>query len=114
MVVDGYYRIGLFLAKRTYHVVGAFLHFGVGALHGIQLDAAAVSSGIYGRNGASAQTDAIIVSADDHHLVSCFGFTLQAVALCAVAHTAGQHDDLVVSIRFVILFVFKSQHGTAD
>ena len=47
MVVDGYHRIVVFFAEGTYHVVGTFLHFCIGALYGVQLNTATVASGIY-------------------------------------------------------------------
>ena len=46
VVVDRHYGVYFFFAEGAHHVVGAFLHFGVGTLYGIQLDAAAVTSGI--------------------------------------------------------------------
>ncbi len=114
VVVDGNHRIGLFLTKCAYHVVGAFLHFSVGALHGIQLDATAVASGIYGRYGAAAQTDAVIVSTDDNHLVAGFRGTFQTVALGAVAYASGKHNHLVVAVNFFFFFMFESKYGTAN
>ena len=48
VVVDGNHRVGVFFAKRTYYVVSTFLHLCIGTLYGIQLDAAAVASRIYG------------------------------------------------------------------
>ena len=114
VVVDGDNRIGLFLTKCAYHVVGAFLHFGVGALHGIQLDATAVASGIYGRYGAAAQTDAVIVSTDNNHFVSGFRCTFQTVTLGTVAYASSKHNHFVVTIDFIIFLMFESEHGTAD
>ena len=114
VVVDGNQRIGLFLTKCAYHVVGAFLHFGVGALYSIQLDATAVASGIYGRYGAAAQTDAIIVSTDDDYFVSCFRSTLQKKKLGTEAYTSGNHNHFVIAINFFFFFMFESEHGTAD
>ena len=48
MVMDGDHRIGIFFTKCAYYVVGAFLHLRIGALYGIQLDAAAVTPRIHG------------------------------------------------------------------
>ena len=114
VVVDGNHRIGLFLTKCAYHVVDAFLHFGVGALYSIQLDATAVASGIYGRYGAAAQTDAIIVSTDDNHFVAGFRCTFQTVTLGTVAYASGKHNHFVVTIDFIFFLMFESEHGTAD
>ena len=46
VVVDGHYRVDVFFAEGAHQVVGTFLHFGVGALYGVQLDAAGVASRI--------------------------------------------------------------------
>ena len=50
VVVDRHNRVGLFFAKRTHQIVGTFLHFGIGALHGIELDAARIATGVDARH----------------------------------------------------------------
>ena len=47
VVVDADHGIGVFLAEGAHQVVGTLLHFGVGALDGIQLDAVRVAAGVY-------------------------------------------------------------------
>ena len=98
VVVDGDDGVHLLLAEGAHQVVGALLHLGVGALHGVQLDAVAVAAGVDARHRAAAEADAVVVAADDDHLVALLGLLLQAVALCAVAHAAGEHDHLVVGV----------------
>ena len=31
-----------------------------------------------------------------------------------VSHTAGKHDDFVVTVNLIFLFVFKGEYGTAN
>ena len=114
VVVDGYHGVHLFLAEGAHHVVGTLLHLGVGALDGVQLDAAAIASCVNGRYGAAAQTDAVVVTAHYDDLVAGFGLALEAIALGAVTHASGQHDDFVVAVDFVFLLVLEGQHRTAD
>ena len=98
VVVDGDHGIHVFFDQGAHQIVGAFLHFGVGSLHGIQLDAAGVAAGVHARHRAAAQSDAVVVAAHDHNFVTRPGLFLQAVALFAIAHAACQHDDFVVAI----------------
>ncbi|CCX63388.1 putative uncharacterized protein [Bacteroides sp. CAG:598] len=114
VVVDGNDGVYLFLAEGAHHVVGTLLHFGVGALDGVQFDAATVSSRIDRRYRSAAQTDAIVVATHYDDLVACFGFALEAIALGTVTYASGQHDDLVVAVNFFFLFMLEGQHRTAD
>ena len=114
VVMDRYYRVFVFFAKGTNHIVGAFLHFRVGALYGIQFDTAAVTACIYRRNRTAAQSDTVIVTADHYYFVSGFRLSFQAVALCAVTYASGKHDYFVVTISFIVFRMFKSQYRTAD
>jgi hypothetical protein len=47
VVVDRYDRIVLAFGKCTDDIRYAFLHFGIGALHGVKLDRVAVLAGRY-------------------------------------------------------------------
>ena len=120
VVVNAHYGVVIFFAECTHQVVGAFLHFGVCALNGIQLNAIAVAAGIYRRHRASTQTNAIVVATDNHHLIAFLGLFLQAVALGTIAHAACQHDHLVVGILSPTcclrgsLLMLESEYGTAD
>ena len=114
VVVNGHYRVLVFLAKGTYHIVGTFLHFCVGTLYGIQFDTATVTACIYRRYRAATQSDTVIVSTDYDYFIAGFGLSFQAVALCAVAYTACQHDYFVVAVYFIVFLVFESQYRTAD
>ena len=114
VVMDADHGVDILLAEGAYQVIGALLHFRVSTLYGIQLDTAGVASCLDGRDGAAAQSDAIVVAADDHDFVSLARFALQAVAPCAVAYTAGQHDDLVIGILLAVFGMFECQYGTGD
>ena len=98
VIVDGDYRVDVFLDEGTHEVIGTLLHLRVGALHSVELDAVAVSAGIYRRNATATETDAIVVTADDDDVVAGLWLLLQAVTFLAVAHAAGEHDHLVVAI----------------
>ncbi len=114
VVVDGNDGVGVFFHQGTHQVVGSLLHLRVGTLHGIQLDAVAIATGIYRRHAAATQSDAIVVATDDDDLVTFLRFFLQAVALLAVADAACQHDHLVVGILRTLVLTFIREHGTAD
>ena len=114
MVVDAHNGVDLFFAEGAHEVVGALLHFGVSALYGIEFDAAAVASRFYRRYATATEADAIVVATDHHDLVALLRLTLQAVALCAVAHTTSQHDDLVVGILLAVLLVLERKYRTRD
>ena len=115
VVVDTYHRIVVFLAECPYEVVCALLHLRVGSLHGVELDAVAVSSGVHRRYRAAAESDAVVVATDHHYLVALLRLFLQAVALGAVTHTSCKHYHLVVCIFCVaLLLMFESEHRTAD
>ena len=129
VVVDGDDGVDILLTERTHEVVGTLLHLRVGTLHGIQLDAVAVATRVDRRHRAAAQTDAVVVATDHHHLVALLRLLLQTVALGAIAHTASQHDDFVVSVfswrvgRLVTLstcrlvhslLMLEGEHRTAD
>ena len=47
VIVDRYNRIVVFLAEGTNHIVGSFLHLGIGALNSIQLYTIAITACIY-------------------------------------------------------------------
>ena len=114
VVVYGDDGVRILFAQGTHDVVGAFLHFRIGALHGVQLDAGGVAACVHGRHRPATEADAVVVTAHDHDFVTCFGSAFQAVALCAVAHAAGEHDDLVIAIEHIFFFVFKCQDRAAD
>ena len=114
VVVDADNRVDIFLAQGAHKVVCTLLHLGVGTLHGVKLDAVAVTAGINRRHAAAAETDAVVVAADNHDLVALLRLLLQAVALRAVADASGKHDNLVVSVLLVAFLVFESKHGTRD
>ena len=116
VVVDGDYGVALLFAEGAHHVVGTLLHLRIGALHGVQLNAAAVATGVNRRYRATAQADAVVVTAQYHHLFASLGCALQAVAARAVAHATGQHDDFIVAIkRFIgVLLVLEGEHRATD
>ena len=98
------------------------MHFGVGALYGVKLNTVRITARIYRRNRTAAQSDAVVVAANHHHLVAFLRFAFQTIALCAVTHTACQHDDLIVSVeRFVgrvacfgLLLMLEGKNRTRD
>ena len=114
VVMNRNHRIHLFFAKSAYDVVGTFLHFCIGTLHGVQLDTAAVTTGINRRYGTATQSDTVVVTTDYYHFVSSFRCAFQAVTLCTVTNTTGKHDYFVVTINFFVFRMFESQYRTAD
>ena len=101
VVVNGCYGVGVVLHQGAHQVVGAFLHLGVGTLHGVELHGCAIAACVDRRHRATAQSDAVVVATHHYDILAHLGLLLQAVALLAVAHATGQHDHLVVSIHGV-------------
>ena len=115
MVVDTHDRIHIFLAEGTHQVVGTLLHLRVSTLNGIQLNTIAVATCIDGRHRTATESDAVVITTDDDHLITLLGLLLQTVALGTITHTTSQHDDLVVSVFCIIGFLMlEGQYGTAD
>ena len=114
MVVDADDGVHILLTQRAHEVVGALLHLGVGALHGVEFYAAAVAPRIDGAHGTAAEAYAVVVAAHDHNLVALGGCAFEAVAARAVAHASGQHDDLVVAILLAVLLVLEGEHRAGD
>ena len=114
VVVDADYGIDVFFAKGTYQVVGALLHLGVGALHGVEFNAAGVFAGVHARDATSAEADAVVVAADHNYLVALAGLFFQAVATGAVAYAAGKHDDFVVAVFLSVFLVLEGEHRAGN
>ena len=116
VVVDGDDGVFVFFAECAYDVVRALLHFRIGALHGVQFNAAAVASRLDGTYRAAAQADAVVLATHDDHLVARLRLALEAVTLRTISYTACKHDDLIVGIAFASshLVVLKCQDRTAD
>ena len=131
MVMNRRHRVVVGFHQGTHEVVSTFLHLRVGTLHGIELHGCAVTAGVYRRDGAAPETDAIVVTTDNDDVFAFLRLFLQAVAFLAVAHAAGEHDDLVVAVDLIgsldVLLaafndggiacrglIFEGEHGTSD
>ena len=97
MVVYRHNGVYIFFAEGTYQVIRTFLHFGVGTLHSIQLNATAVTTSVYRAYRATTQTNAVVVATYHYNLVALFGGTLQAVAFGAIAHTTRMAKSMVTT-----------------
>ena len=113
MVMDAADGVAVALSHRTDDVAHALLHFGVGTLHGVQLDGVAVLARIDTRHGAATHTDAVVVATQHDDDVALFGFQLLGILHLGEADAAGQHDDLVVAKGFLFA-MFESQQTTVD
>ena len=114
MVVNGDNGILVFFNQCTHEVVGALLHFRIGTLHSIQLNAIAIATRVDRRHRSATESDAIVVATDNHHLISFLRFLLQAVALLAIAHAACQHNHLIISVLLLTLLMFEGKHRARD
>ncbi len=114
VVVNTYHWVLVVLHEGTNQVVGTLLHLWVGTLNGVQLDAVAVATCIYGRNRTTTETDAIVVTTYYDNLVALLWLTLLIVTLLAIAYATSEHDNLVVSIFLTILLVLEGKHRTSD
>ena len=107
VVVDADAGVVFHLGEGTHHVADAFLHLGVGALHGVELYGIVIFAGLYGGYGAAAHTDAVVVAAHYHYFHSGFGLTLDGVFQRAGTYAAGQHDNLVIGQDAVVFLMLE-------
>ena len=114
VVVDRNHWIHILLAQGANEVVCTLLHLGVSTLNGVQLDAVRVATCVNRRYRATAQADAVVVATYNDNLVALLWFLLQAVALCAVAYAACEHDYLVVSVLLGAFLMLEGEHRTGD
>ena len=114
MVVNADNGVRIFLTQGAHKVVGTLLHLGICTLNGVQFYAVRVPSGVNRRHAAASEANPVVVTADNHNLVSFLRFLLQAVALRAVAHSSGKHYHLVVCVLLVAFLVFEGQHRAAN
>ena len=114
VVVDRNHRVHILFAQGANEVVCTLLHLGVGTLHSVQLDAVAVATCVNRRYRTATQADAIVVAPYNDNLVALLRLLLQAVALCAVAYAAGEHDYLVVSVLLCAFLMLEGEHRTGD
>ena len=114
MVVHGDDRVVVAFGEGAEGVKDTLLHFRVGALHGIQLNGILEFAGSHRGDCATPHADAVVVAAQQDDLVALDRLILHAVAAVTETDTPGEHDDLVVSVFFVILEVFESEHRSRD
>ena len=114
MIVDADNGIHFLLAKSTHQIVGSFLHFGIGTLYCIQLDATRIAACLHAGNAAATKSDAIVITAHDHNLIAFLRLFLQAIALRAITYATSQHDDFVVGILFLTFLMLESEDRSAD
>ena len=100
--------------KSTNHIRNAFLHFRVGALHGIELYGIVVLAGVNRRYGTTTHTNAIVVATHKHHFFVRFGSALYGIALVGETYATGEHNHLVVSKLFFAFLVFESEKRATD
>ncbi len=113
VVVDGDDGVGVALDQGAYGVQDALLHLRVGALDGVELNLVAIFAGVDARDGAAAHADAVVVAAEQDHVLAFRGGLLEGVAPLGEAHAAGHHDDLVVGQRAPALLVLVGQERAA-
>ena len=114
VVVDRHYGVVFFFAKRTHEVGCTLLHLGIRTLHSVEFDARVITSGVYRRNRATTQTDAVVVTTDDNDFVAFLGSAFEAVALCAITHATSEHNHLVEGIVHAVFCVLEGEHRTCD
>ena len=109
VVVDRDNRVVFAFAHGANHICNTFLHFGVGALHGIKLYAVVVLPGVHRRHSAATHTDAVVVAAHEHHFLPRLRSAFDGIAACCVSYTAGEHNHLVIAILHSVFFVLESE-----
>ena len=114
VVVNRNNRVFSLLRSGPDRIVGSFLHFGVRTLHGIQFDRTGILARGHRRNGTAAHTDAVVVTAQQHHFVARLRFVLDTVLLTAITDTASLHDHLVEAELLPVFEMLERLHTTAD
>ena len=114
VIVYGDNRVLIGFGQSPDYIGHPFLHFRVGSLHCVQFYSVGEFPCVHRRNCSSAHPDAVIVSTQHYYFLSCMGSFFQRIFFVGIAHSSGQHDDLVVGVFFLILFVFEGQQRSAD
>ena len=118
VVMDRYDGIMLGFNQATDGIGGSFLHFWVGALHGIELNTRAKRPRISRRNGRSAHANSIIFAAQNDHFIALGWFLFFGLAGFAITHATSQHNHFIEAqfTAFIagIFLVFKSQNRACN
>ena len=114
VIVNGYHGILPALGQCPDGIVDAFLHFGIGPLHRIELNGVPVFPSCHGRNRSASHAYSVIVPAQEYDLVSFPRFSFQGILHTGKANASCQHDDLVVSQPLTVSHMFKTQKRSAD
>ncbi len=112
--MDGHNRVLLALRHRPDGVAHPLLHLRVRALHRVQLDGTRVHPGVHRRHGSAAHPDAVIVPAQQHHLLARFHLSLHRLRPVAETDASRLHDDLVIPVGLPVLLMLERQHRTAN
>ena len=110
VVVDRDDGVGLVFGKRADDIGHTLLHFGVGTLHGVEFDGACILAGVDAAHCATAHADAVVVATHHYYFFTSLRSALDGVALVGKAHTACEHDDLVVGKLLLALLVLEGEH----
>ena len=78
--------------------LGTAFHFGVAALHGVEVEGFGVGACRHGRGGAAAEADAHAGAAEDDQEAAGGRHVLLRLVVADVADAAGEHDRLVVAV----------------
>ena len=78
--------------------LGTAFHFGVAALHGVEVEGFGVGARRHGRGGAAAEADAHAGAAEDDQEAAGGRHVLLRLVVADVADAAGEHDRLVVAV----------------
>ena len=103
-VMDKLDRVGIAqLPAAVDHLLAAALHFRVLALHRGKIQIRRTGTSGHGRGRATAQADQHGRAAEHDQLGADADFTLLHMVGADVAHTAGQHDRLVIAAHFLAM-----------
>ncbi len=114
VVVDRDNRVVVALCQCADYVCHALLHFGVGALHGIQLNSVGILAGLYRAYRSATHSDAVVVSAHHHDFLSGNGSAFDGVFFGGETYATGEHDNLVVGIHAPVFVMLECQERAAD
>ena len=103
-------RIFIQFNHRPYGIKNPFLHFGVGALNGVQFDRIPVLPCRHRRNGSSAHTNSVVVATQDYHIFTSFRDIFQAILLLTEPYPASLHDHLIIAKDLIVFGMFEGEH----
>ena len=114
VVVYGNNRVGIHFGNATDGVIDALLHFGVGTLHGVELDVVFVLTCGNATYCAAAHADSVIVAAEHHDRQVGGRSAFDAILTTRITNAARLHYHLVKTIHPAVFLVLECEQRTIN